>query len=247
MIEKALKVLFFALVFAGCNQTTDNEKPTVEIESPSAGETVTTNSDLRLVATLSDDSGLLQYKLTISGIDSLNGITTDSTSRYIHVEGVGNGTKAIFIDQTIPLADSTFNGNYFVTLTAIDIEGNEAIRDTVRFKIQNSIDSEPAIFNVAGPTPGDTLNFGEGFSVTGSATDSQGLIFADIYVGRTDQSFELVYFGFSGVQNNEVNFGNVGWYFEVDSTWSQGDYHMYFTAWDNYSGVSHEIPFHVSY
>lgn len=247
MIKQTLKYLAIAAIFAGCNQTSDTEKPTVEIESPSSGEVVTTNNNLRLVATLSDDTGLLQYKLTISGIDSLNGVGADSTFHLIYVEGGLNETKGIFLDETIVLADSTFNGEYYATLTAIDIEGNEAIRDTVKFRIQNSIDSEVPVFNVGGPVAGDTLNFGEGFSVTGSVTDSQSLIFADIYVGRTDRSFELVYFGFGNVQNSIVDYGSVGWFFQVDSTWSQGAYHMYFTAWDNYSGISHEIPFHVAY
>ncbi len=247
MIKKTIKILFLAVGIAGCNEVSDTEKPAVEIESPSDGEIVTTIDNLRLVATLSDDTGLLQYKLTISGIDSLNDVGADSTLHLIFVEGVANGTKGIFLDETISLAESTFNGEYYATLTAIDIEGNEAIRDTVMFKIQNSIDSEPPVFNVGGPTAGDTLNFGEGFSVTGSVTDSQSLIYADIYVGRVDATFELVTFGFGNVQNNVVDYGSVGWFFQVDSTWSQGAYHMYFTAWDNYSGISHEIPFHVSY
>jgi hypothetical protein len=247
VIKQTLKYLAIAAIFSSCNQTTDTENPTVQIESPAEGQVVSTNDDLRLVATLSDDTGLLQYKLTINGIDSLNDVASDSTLHFIYVEGVLNETKAIYLDETIVLVDSTFNGHYYATLTAIDIEGNESVRDTVKFKIRNSIDSEIPVFNVGGPVAGDTLTFGEGFSVTGSVTDSQSLIYADIYVGRTDLSFELLSFGFADVQNNIVDYGNVGWFFQVDSTWSQGAYHMYFTAWDNYSGVSHEIPFYVSY
>lgn len=246
MIKQLFKFLIVATVFVGCNVETDNERPTVEIENPTNGGVVTTNDDLRLVATILDNTGLLQYKLTIAGIDSLNDVGADSTFSLIHVESITNGTSGIFLDELVSLDDDVFNGEYFATLTAIDIEGNEALRDTVKFKIENSNDSEPPVFNVGGVTAGDTLNFGEGVGVTGEVTDPS-LIYADIYVGRTDGSFELVSFGFGGVQDNTVNYGGVGWYFEVDSTWSQGAYHMYFTAWDNYSGVSHEIPFHVSY
>ena len=246
MIKKLCSLLVIAALASACNTETDSERPTVDLESPADGEVVTTDSDLRLVATILDNTGLLQYKFTVAGIDSLNDVGADSTFSYIHVESIANGTSGIFLDELIPLDDNVFNGEYFATLTAIDVEGNEAFRDTVKFSIQNSIDSEPPVFNVGGVVAGDTLNFGEGVAVIGEVTDPS-LIFADIYVGRIDGSFELVSFGFSGVENNTVNYGGVGWYFEVDSTWSQGAYHMYFTAWDNYSGVSQEIPFHVSY
>lgn len=225
----------------------DLEKPIVTIDSPVDNQVVYTADDLRLVATLTDNTGLLQYKLVLTGIDSLNDVGADSTSHLIFIEGVPNAEKAIYIDEYVLLSDTTFNGFYRLTLTCIDVEGNEAIRDTVSIEIKNSIDSEPPVFNAAGPVSGDTLTFGEGFSITGNVTDSQSLIYSDIYVGRTDGSHEILTFGFSGIVNNTVDYDGIGWYFQVDSTWKQGAYQMYITAWDNYSGVSHSIPFHVAY
>lgn len=230
-----------------CQESSDFEKPIAVIESPETSETVTTDDNLRLVATLTDNTGLLQFKLTINGVDSLNDVGADSTFSYIYVDGVPDKAKAWYLDEIIELADSTFNGYYEVRLSCIDIEGNESLKDTVVFKIRNSIDSEPPQFNVTGPTPSDTLTIGQGFSIAGATTDSQSLIYSDIYVGRTNGSDTILYFEFPNPIDNTIDYNSIGWFFPVDSTWSKGAYRMYITAWDNYSGVSHEIPFYVSY
>ena len=230
-----------------CQQTTDIERPEVVIENPTSGGSVTTNDDLRLVATLTDNNGLLQYKLTINGIDSLNDVGADSTFSLIYVGGIPDKAKAWYLDELIELSDTTFNGYYEARLTCVDIEGNQALQDTVLFRIVNSIDSQPPQFNVTGPAVSDTLGFGQGFSIAGSTTDSQSLIYSDIYVGRTNDSDTILYFAFRNPIDNAIDYNSIGWYFQVDSTWNQGAYHLYITSWDNYSGVSHEIPFYVFY
>lgn len=236
-----------ATLFVGCQVDPDVEKPIVTIESPSNGVVVTTNEGIRLAATLADNAGLLQYKITISGIDSLNDVGSDSTLSFIYVGAVMNKEKTAYLDQLIELSPNTFNGQYQLTLACIDLEGNESLRDTVLFEIQNSIDSEPPVFSVTGMNAGDTLQFGEGFSPGGMITDSQSLIYSTIYVGRINGSFKVLEFEFANIQDNAVNFDGIGWYFQVDSTWAKGAYHLYYTAWDNYSGVSHTIPFNVTY
>ncbi|MGB1316819.1 MAG: hypothetical protein ACPG5W_01365, partial [Flavobacteriales bacterium] len=103
------------------------------------------------------------------------------------------------------------------------------------------------VFDVAGPTA-DTLRFGQGFALSGSVTDSQDLIFSDIFIGRSDFSDTIQFVTFPWISNNLLDYTNqFSWYFQVDSAWVQGQYHIRYTAWDNYSGVSHEIPFYVSY
>ena len=235
------------MAFSACNEIVDAERPIIDVELPTQNDIVITNDGLRIVATLSDDTGLLQYKVIFDGIDSENGIGSDSTSSFIMIDGVPNKDKAIYLDQVFPLSDTTFNGSYQIVLACIDIEGNESLKDTVQFTIRNSNDSEPPQFDVTGPTPGDTLGIGNGFSILGSTSDSQSLIYSDIYVGQVGGGDTILFFGFPAIQNNTVNYNNIGWYFQVDSSWTPGDYHMYIKSWDNYSGASHEIPFHVSY
>jgi hypothetical protein len=245
-MRNVLLAAALAILLIGCREEADVERPTALIESPLAGGLVTTDEGLRLVATLADNQGLLQYKVTISGIDSLNDVGADSTVSLIYIEGVPNKEKTIYLDQIIELSPNTFNGQYQMTLACIDMDGNESLRDTVLFEIKNSIDSDPPMFSITGIDTGDTLYFGDGFSPGGMITDSQSLIFASIYVGSTDGSHILTEFEFPFVTDNRVVFNDI-WFFQVDSSWSQGAYHMYFTAWDNYSGVSHSIPFHVKY
>lgn len=244
---RKLLFLFIIFAFAACKEVVDAERPTIEVELPQGGDAVYTQDGLRIVATLTDDTGLLQYKLTLSGIDSLNDIGADSTISFILVDGIPNNDKALYLDEVFALDDSTFNGAYQITMTCLDVEGNESLRDTVNFTIRNSIDSEPPQFNVTGPTL-DTMTIGQGFNTGGWVTDSQSLIYSEFFLGKADFSDTIRYVSFPWIQNNVVDYENdFSWWTPIDSSWSQGQYHVYYTAWDNYSGVSHSIPFYVSY
>jgi hypothetical protein len=245
-MKQALHLLLFCFLISACQEIDDNENPEVTIESPLEGEIVTTDSNLRLVATLTDNTGLIQYKITINGIDSLNGIGVDSTLSVIYIDGVPDKVETFYLDQLIELDDTTFNGHYELTLSTVDVEGNESLRDTVLFQIKNSIDSESPVISAGGPTT-DTLFFGNGFSPNGVITDSQSLIYATVYIGKVNGSDTLHSFEFPVIQNNEVSFDSGQAFWQVDSTWVQGEYHIYYTAWDNYSGVSKSIPFYVKY
>ncbi|MFT6026550.1 MAG: hypothetical protein ACI8P5_000801, partial [Bacteroidia bacterium] len=54
MIEKLCSLFVIAVLASACNTETDSERPTVDLESPADGEVITTDSDLRLVATILD-------------------------------------------------------------------------------------------------------------------------------------------------------------------------------------------------
>jgi hypothetical protein len=245
-MKQALQLLLFCFLILGCREIDDNENPEAIIESPLEGEIINTDSNLRLIATLTDNTGLIQYKITINGIDYLNDIGADSTLSIIYIGGVPGKVETFYVDQLIELDDTTFNGHYELTLSTLDIEGNESIQDTVLFQIENSFDSEPPVINAGGPTQ-DTLVFGDGFSPNGVIIDTQSLIYATIYIGKVNGSDTLHTFEFPVIQNNEVSFDSGQNFWQVDSTWSQGEYHVYYTAWDNYSGVSKSIPFYVKY
>lgn len=246
-MKHALILLLFSFSFFGCKQIDDLEAPEVVIESPLNGEIITTDANLRLIATLSDNTGLLQYKITINGIDSLNDVGADSTLSIILIDGIPEKIETFYLDQLIELDDTTFNGHYELTFSCVDVEGNQSIRDTILFKIKNSIDSEPPVFNVAGPTK-DTIGLAQGFGLSGTITDSQSLIYSEIFIGKADFSDTIRFVTFPWISNNTLDYDNqFNWWIGTDSTWSQGQYHVYYTAWDNYSGVSKSIPFYVKY
>lgn len=243
-----LFIIAIAVFFSACREVVDTELPTIDIDLPQEDDVVPTQDGLRVVATLTDDSGLLQYKVSLRGVDALNDIGADSTISFIIVDGIPENEKTLYVDDLFVLGDTTFNGHYRLIMACIDVEGNESVRDTVNFTIRNSIDSEPPQFNVSGPTPGDTLTIGQGFNTGGTVTDSQSLIYSEFFVGKADFSDTIRFVTFPWVQNNIVDYDNdFSWWFPVDSSWAEGQYHVYYTAWDNYSGVSHSIPFHISY
>lgn len=235
-----------SITFFGCQEETDLELPTVVVESPIAGGLVNTDEGLRLVATLSDNTGLLQYKVTLNGIDSLNDVAADSMLSWVFIEGVPNENQVYELNEVIALPDSTFNGFYQLTLACLDVEGNESLRDTVNIRIENSLDPVPPVINVGGPFL-DTMTIGDGFLPFGEITDDLSLIYANVYIGTVNRSDTIHWFQFAQIQNNLVSFETAQTFWVVDSSWVQGSYHMYCTAWDNYSGVSYSIPFYVSY
>ncbi|MFC2176080.1 hypothetical protein ACFLR1_03830 [Bacteroidota bacterium] len=235
------------VTFGSCKPELDVELPVCKLELPEINDTVYTEDNLRLVASFSDNSGLLQYKLVLEGIDELNGIAADSVLSLIVVGDIPKDLKAFYLDEWVALSNSTFNGNMRAILSCLDTEGNESEKDTVDFSIRNSIDAIPPVINVSGPVNGSTIAFGQGFSTYGTVTDDQNLRYSDFYIGRTDYSDTILFKAFSSNTNNIVDYTTLGWWSQVDSSWSQGDYMMYLTAWDNYSGVSQTIPFHVSY
>ena len=240
-------LILLTIFVVSCEPDADTELPIATIDLPQSNDAVLTADGLRLVASFLDNTGLLQYKLVIDGIDELNDVGADSTLSLIYIEGIPNEEKAFYLDELVGLDENTFNGQMRGILSCIDIEGNESAKDTVDFEIVNSIDSDSPVFTTTGPIAGDTLGFGEGFSVGGDVSDTQSLIYSDIYIGRSDSPDTILSFQFTVIQNNAVDYGGIGWYFQVDSAWSQGDYQMHITAWDNYSGVSSTIPFYVSY
>ena len=245
-------VWLFLLVisaFSACQKVDDTERPVASINSPIDGAIVQTQDGLLLQASLVDNTGLLQFKIVVSGVDSSNDISADSTYATTFIDALPKETSH-FLEHLVELPDTTFNGFYYAVLSCLDVEGNESIKDTVRFQVINSIDSEPAQFNVSGPVELDTMSLGQGFSIQGTTTDSRSLVFSDMYVGKigaTSSSDTILYFKFTEPVDNTIDYNSIGWFVQVDSSWNQGAYHMYVTGWDNYSGASYEVPFYVFY
>jgi hypothetical protein len=167
VIKRFLYSLILSFVAVSCTEINDTDKPVVVIESPQNGDVIDTDFGLHLLATLTDNTGLLQYKIVISGIDSLNDVGSDSTLSIILINGISDKPKSFLLDYLVTLNDTTFNGYYQLTLACVDIEGNEAFRDTVLFRIKNSTDHIPPVIDVASVAIDDTLRFGQGFTLSG--------------------------------------------------------------------------------
>jgi len=238
-------VLLAVLVGVGCNEEKDLERPTATILFPTNGATITTAEGIVLSALFEDNGELLQYKVMLEGIDSLNGIMKDTTLRWIRINGLSGSSFSL--NETIALPDSTFNGAYRLILSCIDSEGNQAYNDTIAVRVVNSLDSIAPVINVAGPVVGDTLGLGQGFSISGLISDETLLNYASIYIGRTNRTQTYVNIRFEPIYDNAVNFDALGWSVTIDSNWTKGAYEMYLVAWDHHSGVSRSIPFHVNY
>lgn len=235
-----------ATTFTSCIMEDDTERPSVSVIAPESGNVLFTDDGLRVLAEMTDNRGVLQYKLVLAGIDSLNDVAADSAYQTTFIDAA-NERSVFSLDEVIPLPAYTYNGHYRLVLTCVDVEGNESLADTVSFVIKNNADMQPPVFDLGGVEPNDTLGFAAGLSPSGNVTDELNLTFVTYYIGTTDRSDTVVYFEFPAIQNNTVAIGDIGWFFQVDSSWAQGSYQIYATGWDGYSGVSSYIPFHVKY
>ncbi|MCF8257839.1 MAG: DUF4625 domain-containing protein [Flavobacteriales bacterium] len=238
LLLTALLLLFLA----ACSDGFDLERPVTELLSPVNGQNVTTAEGIPLNVRFTDNGNLLQYKIRVEGIDSLNSIAKDTTLRLVFIEGI-TGSEFL-LNQIIPLPDSTFNGHYRVILTCIDDDGNESYPDTASIRITNSLDSIPPVFDVGG-LPADTLRLGQGFTLAGSVTDETSLNYVTIRIGNVNGSFVKLNFQFPNIIDNTVDLNGFGGYLMVDSTWTNGTYSMHINAWDDYSGVSSTSYFQV--
>lgn len=230
---------------AACSDGFDMERPTAKLISPANGQTVSTAHGIQLSVLFTDNGNLLQYKMRLEGIDSLNRITKDTTYSLVFIEGISG--SEFNLSQTIPLPNSTFNGFYRIIVSCIDDDGNESLPDTSSVRIVNSLDSIPPVFGIEGiPSPSDTLKIGMGFVLGGIISDETSLNLVTVKIANTNGSFTRHEFQFPSIIDNNVDLTGIGWWFPVDSNWTAGTYSAYFTAWDNFSGVDTTFLFQVA-
>lgn len=239
-------VVFLIMSAVSCDDGFDTERPFATIVSPVAWQTFSTADGIPMRGLLTDNGNLIQYRVLIEGIDSLNGIAKDTMLRRVIINGISG--SVFDIDIKIPLPDSTFNGFYRFVLSCIDDDGNESFPDTVPVRMVNVLDSIPPRFQIEGiPAIEDTLRIGMGFVLGGFISDETSLNFASVRIASMEGGFVLHQFEFGNILDNMVDFSSIGWWFPVDTNWAEGRYRAYFTAWDDYNGADHEIFFEVKY
>jgi len=244
LIHVSLLLLVVALFWTACSDGFDLERPTTELISPVNGQTVNTGQGIQLLVKFTDNGNLLQYKMRLEGIDSLNRITKDTTYRLVFIEGISG--SEYMLEHNITLPYSTFNGYYRIIVSCIDDDGNESYPDTASVRIVNVLDSIPPVFDIQGiPGPGDTLKLGMGIALSGRISDETSLNLVTVKIANTNGSFTRHDFKFPSITDNNVDLTGIGWWFPVDTNWTPGTYSAYFTAWDNYSGVDTTFLFQV--
>ncbi len=245
MLKQGYTRLFSALLLisvASCSDGFDLERPVTEILSPVNGQTVSTESGVPLSVRFTDNGNLLQYKIRIEGIDSLNDIARDTVLRLVVIDGISGSEQ--LLNRSVALPANTFNGYYRIILSSIDDDGNESYPDTASVRIVNSLDSVAPIIDVGG-FPLDTLRTGQGFTLAGSVTDETSLNYVTLRIGNVTGSFTKINFQFPNIIDNTVDLNGFGGYLMVDSTWTDGTYSIEVNAWDNFSGVSSTSYFQV--
>ena len=137
-------ISMFCMLVLGCVEEADLEKPGTQIIYPAEGDTLFTDEELRLVATLEDNGALNQYRLQLDGIDELNGLLADSAISRIFVDDLAS--DEFYIERVFDIPDTLMNGHYSMSMSAIDVAGNESVADTVDFFFKNRLDTVQPVF-----------------------------------------------------------------------------------------------------
>ena len=138
-------VMFLSI---GCMEKTDLEKPVTEILFPAQGDTLFTDEELRLVATLDDNGSLNQYRLSLVGNDERNGLIADSAISRVFVDNLAE--DEFYIERVFDIPDTLMNGHYHLTMSALDLAGNQSEADSVEFFFKNRNDTiQPTFLDTA--------------------------------------------------------------------------------------------------
>lgn len=230
--------LIVAAFFAGCEKEEDTTIPTTIIEKPVMGDRVSAADGIKVVATISDDFLVSQYKISFSGIDSLNGRVADSTISDIHVFDAGQSRT--YVEHTFDIPDSAMHANYLLTMVALDDSGNESEVDSVSFFLHNPLDLEEISF--IDTVAFDTVEaFRNGIAINIDVFDD-ALTNIFLTVGTTNGEHVISTGEWLDINSS---WQEVNQWILWDDNWVEGDYSAHVTAWDRYGYKEFKNYFYI--
>ena len=143
-LQTFIPLILLCLIIAGCIKESDLQSPATRILHPTDGDTLFTDEELRLVATLEDNGALNQYRLTLDGNDELNGFTADSAISLLFIDDLAE--DEFYIERVFDIPDTLMNGHYILAMKALDQAGNESEADSVAFFFKNRNDTVQPTF-----------------------------------------------------------------------------------------------------
>ena len=163
-------------LFSRCGKDEpDRTKPFIAGFSSSSGNTVSSDLDLNLVYSVSDETGLAQLKFQITNIDQT--VETDTAvSKYWNLTDIKdvNGTSATgSVSFSFPI--NVAAGNYIIVLTAVDKSGNTSLPDTLNLVFLNSSDVVSPVVMITNPAEGAVISSGSTVVADVNLSDNEAL------------------------------------------------------------------------
>lgn len=233
-------ILLFAVAaaFVSCTNNVDQDGPVTMIEVPMDTDTIISSEGIRLVASLEDEELITQYRVELTGVDSLNGLAADTATNWINVYEASQGQ--FYIDETFDLPEEQFNGHYTLSLHALDAAGNQSDGDTVSFYIRNPLDLQEISF--ADTMVFDTIEeFRGGVGINIDILDDK-LTYAEMWVSSVDGQTEIAYREWLDVNYFWIN---INTWFTWDNAWVEGEYTTRIVAWDQYGYKEYTNSFYI--
>jgi hypothetical protein len=173
---------FGVLTFVkGIPRATDNTPPTVKVNMPNGGETVSSGTQLAISFTSSDTVGVASHDI---------GLSTDGGTTFPISVATGLSGSTQSFNFVIPAAIGTTTAR--VRVTAKDAAGNTAFDDSdANFTIMRSANADtvnPTV-TISAPTAGSTLNANAMTTVSFTSTDNVGVVSHNVLFASNGTDF----------------------------------------------------------
>lgn len=179
-----LLLFAFLSLLAACTPV-DEMAPTIQLVSPTEGDTRTTGTDLTVTALFSDDRDLMQYSIVVEMPDAIGIDQVAMLQPLFFARTWGISGRDYDATQPVEVPTATAAGQYRLRVWCVDRSGNESPRESIMFTLQHASDQTvPALMvNVLTTTGPNIVAPGANLRVMGTATDNQALggLFARLY------------------------------------------------------------------
>lgn len=246
-IQLLLFSLMTTLIVSSCKKDKDEpdvQRPQIQLTSPAKDARLNSGTSFNVVAVITDDVELSQYKIEIHDNFDVHSHKKKSAPFYFsEIKDISG--KEYNVNTKIEIPEDVAAGEYHLTIKAVDKAGNEAEMAELDIYIVNVLDEEPPVLDIIiTPTPDAQgqiqVLYNQTIGIIMSGTDNQGLYEYKILIEREDNG-SLAY-----EKEVEVS-GTSGRWTEnilIPESWPKGEYHLHIKLFDlknNYAEVDYDV------
>lgn len=229
--SRYLFLAVFLFIFAACEDDSsevvlDNTPPTISITLPTAGLEFYPTEPIPVQARVEDNTELDQVTIIVTGPNNLNNtfVRKDGTSGVNFEED-----RIDNVNITIPVPANAAAGEYTITVSAVDAQGNEAVPRSITVMVLEDDTINPEI-TVSSPEAGTEFALGDEMEIIADFEDETDLeeVRVALSAGTSDPIYLLtVTDGLDAETAHTVNET-----FTIPADAAVGDYTLTFQAID---------------
>lgn len=174
--SKYLILVFLLFVFAACEDDSadvvlDNTPPTISLTLPAAGSEFFPTDVIPVQARVEDETELEQVTINVTGPNNLN-------NNFVRVDGEGGvdftNDRVDDVNITIPLPATAAAGEYTITVSAVDAQGNAATPRSITVTVLEEDAVNPEI-TVTSPEANTEFALGDEMEIMAQIEEDRNL------------------------------------------------------------------------